>query len=71
MDHPFPLEGLAKIGERRPLRNRGTAEDFFSTADELPSESVLLSNLFAGSDSVLLHRPEGLRRRNIPVLRNS
>ena len=68
----FPLfVCLAKIGERRPLRNRGTAEDFFSTADELPSESVLLSNLFAGSDSVLLHRPEGLRRRNIPVLRNS
>ena len=34
---------------------RSTAEDFFSAADELPSESVLLSNLFAGSDTVLLH----------------
>ena len=46
---------------------RSTAEDFFSAADELPSESVLLSNLFAGSDSVLLHRPESLRRRGIAV----
>ena len=62
VDHPFPLEGLAKIGERRPLRNRGTAEDFFSTADELPSESVLLSNLFAVSDTVLLHMWFHLRR---------
>ena len=50
---------------------RGTAEDFFSAEDELPSESVLLSNLFAGSDSVLLHRPESLRRRGITVPRNS
>ena len=26
----FPLlDSLAKIGERRPLRNRGTAEDFY------------------------------------------
>ena len=50
---------------------KGTAEDFFSAADELPSESVLLSNLFAGSDSVLLHRPESLRRRGIAVPRNS
>ena len=29
VNHPFPLEGLAKIGERRPLRKGGTAEDFF------------------------------------------
>ena len=28
VNHPFPLEGMAKIGERR-LRKRGTAEDFF------------------------------------------
>ena len=51
--------------------NRGTAEDFFSAADELPSESVLMSNLFAVSDTVLLHRPATLRRRDIPVSRNS
>ena len=25
---PFPLEGLAQIADMRPLRNRGTAEDF-------------------------------------------
>ena len=30
-----------------------------------------MSNLFAVSDSVLLHRRFSLRRRNIPVLRNS
>ena len=68
----FPLFlSLAKIGERRPLRNRGTAEDFFSATDELPSESVLLSNLFAVSDTVLLHMRFHLRRRDIPVSRNS
>ena len=50
---------------------RSTAEDFFSAADELPSEFVLLSNLFAVSDTVLLHIRFTLRRRNIPVLRNS
>ena len=33
--------------------------------------SVLMSNLFAVSDNVLLHRRATLRRRNIPVLRNS
>ena len=41
---------------------RGTAEGFSSAADELPSEFVLLSNLFAGSDTILLHRPVTLRR---------
>ena len=34
---------------------RGTAEDFSSATDELPSEYVLLSNLFAVSDTLLLH----------------
>ena len=52
VDHPFPLEGLAKIGERRPLRKGGTAEDFFYR---------IFLNLFAVSDTVLLHRPENLR----------
>ena len=41
---------------------RGTAEDFFFR---------VFLNLFAGSDTVLLHRSEGLRRRNILVLRKS
>ena len=51
--------------------NRGTAEDFFSAADELPSESVLLSNLFAVSDTVLLHMWFHLRKRGMTVPRNS
>ena len=50
---------------------RGTAEDFFSAADELPSESVLLSNLFAVSDTVLLHMWFHLRKRGMTVPRNS
>ena len=41
---------------------RETAEDFFYR---------VFRNLFAGSDSVLLHRPESLRRRGIAVSRNS
>ena len=49
---------------------RSTAEDFFSAADELPSESVLLSNLFAVSDTVLLHMWLNLRKRDITVPRN-
>ena len=53
---PFPC---FLIRRRFPICDRfeirGTAEDFFSATDELPSESVLLSNLFAGSDTVLLH----------------
>ena len=40
----------------------GTAEDFFFR---------IFLNLFAGSDSILLHRPESLRRRDITVSRNS
>ena len=62
---------LAQIRDRRPLRNRGTTEDFFSATDELPSESVLLSNLFAVSETVLLHRRFCLRRRDITVSRKS
>ena len=50
---------------------RGTAEDFFSATDELPSESVLLSNLFAVSDTILLHMWFYLRRRGIAVPHNS
>ena len=50
---------------------RGTAEGFSSAADELPSEFVLLSNLFAVSDTILLHMWLNPRKRNIPVLRNS
>ena len=50
---------------------RGTAEDFFSATDELPSESVLLSNLFAVSDTVLLHMWFHLRKRGMTVPRNS
>ena len=41
---------------------RSTAEDFFFR---------IFLNLFAGSDSILLHRPESLRRRDITVSRNS
>ena len=52
----------AKIGERRPLRKWGTAVG-------LPLRPF--RNLFAVSDNVLLHRRATLRRRNIPVLRNS
>ena len=50
---------------------KGTAEDFFSAADELPSESVLLSNLFAVSNTVLLHMWFHLRKRGMTVPRNS
>ena len=43
----FPLfVCLAKIGERRPLRNLGTAEDFYYR---------VFLNLFEGSDTLLLH----------------
>ena len=68
----FPLlNSLAQIRDRRPLRNKGYGRGFFSATDELPSESVLLSNLFAVSDTVLLHMWFHLRRRDIPVSRNS
>ena len=50
---------------------RGTAEGFSSAADELPSESVLLSSLFAVSETVLLHRSATSSRRGITVPRNS
>ena len=43
----FPLfVCLAKIGERRPLRNLGTAEELFYRG---------FRNLFAVSDTILLH----------------
>ena len=50
---------------------RSTAEGFSSATDELPSEFVLLSNLFAVSETVLLHIRFTLRRRDITVSRNS
>ena len=43
---PFPLDSLAQIADMQPLRNKGTAEDFFFR---------VFLNLFAGSDTVLLH----------------
>ena len=50
----FPLFlSLAHTRDRRPLRNRGTAENFFFR--------VFLS-LFEGADSVLLHIRLNLRR---------
>ena len=70
-ESPLSLRGSGADCRHVTAAKKGTAEDFFSAADELPSEFVLLSNLFAGSDSVLLHRPESLRRRGIAVPRNS
>ena len=59
----FPLFlSLAHTRDRRPLRNRGTAEDFYYR---------VFLNLFAVSDSVLLHIRLNLRRRDIPVSRKS
>ena len=59
----FPLFlSLAKIGERRPLRNRGTAEDFFFR---------VFRNLFAESDTDLLHIWVTLRRCGMTVPHNS
>ena len=59
----FPLFlSLAQTGDRRPLRNWNTAEDFFFR---------MFLNIFAVSDTVLLHIWFTLRRRNITVLRNS
>ena len=59
----FPLFlGLVQTRDRRPLRKRGTAEDFCFR---------VFLNLFAVSDSVLLHRRFHLRRRDITVSRNS
>ena len=52
---PLSLRGHGENRRDETAPKRGTAEDFFSATDELPSESVLLSNLFAGSDTVLLH----------------
>ena len=64
----FPLfPSLAQTRDRRPLR-KGERQRIFSTVGK---HSVLpCRDIFAVSDSVLLHRSEGLRRRNITVLRN-
>ena len=68
LDSRFPLfVSLAKSGERRPLRNRRTAEDFFFRMDALCAPCI---RIFAGSDTFLLHRPAALRRRGIIVPRN-
>ena len=60
---PFPC---FLIRRRFPIcdrfEKRGTAEDFFYR---------VFRNLFAGSDTLLLHISEGLRRRGITVPRNS
>ena len=50
----FPLFlSLAHTRDRRPLRNRGTAEDFYYR---------VFLNLFEGSDTVLLYIRLNLRR---------
>ena len=68
LDSCFPLfVSLVKSGERRPLRNRRTAEDFFFRMDARCAPCI---HIFAGSDTVLLHRPAALRRRGIIVPRN-
>ena len=73
----YPLNSHFLLGESGAdcrhvtAAKRGTAEEFFSAADELPSEFVLLSNLFAVSDSVLLHRSATSSRRGMTVPRNS
>ena len=61
------IPNLAKIRERRLLRNRRTAEDFFFRMDARCAPCI---RIFAGSDTVLLHRPAALRRRGIIVPRN-
>ena len=60
----FPLfVCLAKIGERRPLRNLGAAEELFYRG---------FRNLFAVSDTILLHIRLNIRRaRQLPPLRFS
>ena len=68
---PLSLRGHGENRRDETAPKRGTAEDFFSATDELPSESVLLSNLFAVSDTILLHMWFHLRKRDITVSRNS
>ena len=59
----FPLfPNPAQTRDRRPLRNRGTAEDFYFR---------IFLNLFAVSDTVLLHMWFHLRKRGMTVPRNS
>ena len=68
---PFPCWDSLGADGRLRKQEKDAAEDFFSATDELPSESVLLSNLFAVSDTLLLHMRFTLRRRDIPVSRKS
>ena len=68
---PFPCWDSLGADGRLRKQEKDAAEDFFSAADELPSESVLLSNLFAVSDTVLLHMWFHLRKRGMTVPRNS
>ena len=67
MNHPFPL----RVWRRLPTCDRceiGERQRIFSTVGE---HSVLpCRNLYAVPDTVLLHRPESLRRRDITVSRN-
>ena len=53
---------LAQIRERRPLRNRGTAEDFYF---------CIFLNLFEVSDSLLLYIPAALRNSFVWWLRTA
>ena len=56
------IPNLAKIRERRTLRDRGTAEDFYFR---------IFLNLFAVSDSLLLHIPAALRNSFVWWLRTA
>ena len=59
---PLSLRGRGENRRDETAPKRGTAEDFFFR---------VFRNLFAVSDTVLLHRSATSSRRNIPVLRNS
>ena len=59
---PFPLDSLAQITHMWPLRNKGTAEVFYYR---------VFLNIFAVSDSVLLHIRATLRRCGMTVPHNS
>ena len=63
MNYPFPFGIVwrkSESGDR--FENKSTAEDFFFR---------VFRNLFAMSDTVLLHRSATSSRRDIPVPRNS
>ena len=62
------IPNLAQTGDRQPLQ-KGERQRIFSTVGE---HSVLpCRDIFAVSDTVLLHRQFTLRKRDIPVSRNS